>query len=120
MPAKKGCVRKADAVFFYNPSKISWIDHGRLAGSNHGPTQSGSIPPGPLYWLRCIYMVFYGIVAILVPVDGWLRDFTGETTASVVFGGVLMILTVAALTTFRILQRRWPAEEPEQLLESTT
>jgi peptidoglycan/LPS O-acetylase OafA/YrhL len=65
-------------------------------------------------------MVFYGIVAILVPVAGWLRDFTGEATASVVFGGVFMILTVAALTTFRILQRRWPAEEPGQFLESTT
>ena len=66
------------------------------------------------------YMVFYGIVAILVPVAGWLKDFTGEATASVLFGGVLMILTVAALTTFRILQRRWPADEASQLLDSTT
>ena len=77
-------------------------------------------PQGRSTGFGVFYMVFYGIVAILVPVDGWLRDFTGETTASVVFGGVLMILTVAALTTFRILQRRWPAEEPGQLLESTT
>ena len=66
------------------------------------------------------YMVFYGIVAALVPVAGWLRDFTGEETASLQFGGVLMILTIAALIVFRILQRRWIAEEPGQLLESTT
>ena len=77
-------------------------------------------PQGRSTGFGVFYMVFYGIVAILVPVAGWLRDFTGETTASVVFAGVLMILTVAALTTFRILQRRWPAEEPGQLLESTT
>jgi MFS family permease len=66
------------------------------------------------------YMVFYGIVAALVPVAGWLRDFTGEETASLQFGGVLMILTVAALIVFRILQQRWLAEEPGQLLETTT
>ena len=77
-------------------------------------------PQGRSTGFGVFYMVFYGIVAILVPVAGWLRDFTGETTALVVFGGVLMILTVAALATFRILQRRWPAEEPGQLLESTT
>ena len=66
------------------------------------------------------YLVFYGIVAALVPVAGWLRDFTGEETASLQFGGVLMILTVVALIVFRILQRRWLAEEPGQLLESAT
>ena len=66
------------------------------------------------------YMVFYGIVAALVPVAGWLRDFTGEETASLQFGGVLMILTVVALIVFRILQQRWLAEEPGQLLETTT
>ena len=66
------------------------------------------------------YMVFYGIVATLVPVAGWLRDFTGEATSSVLFGGVLMVLTVAALIAFRILQRHWLTEEAGQLLESTT
>jgi len=59
------------------------------------------------------YMVFYGIMAALTPVAGWLRDFTGEATASLVFGGVLMILTIVALTSFRILQRRLPADEHE-------
>jgi O-antigen ligase len=52
------------------------------------------------------YMVFYGIMAALTPVAGWLRDFTGEATASLLFGGALMILTLVALTAFRILQRR--------------
>jgi len=66
------------------------------------------------------YMVFYGIMAVLAPVAGWLRDFTGEATSSVLFGGVLMAMTVVALTVFRILQRRWPAGEQEQLFESTT
>ena len=75
-----------------------------------------------------------------IPLGGWFTDRTGRVNAfiiggvllnalfiflmpldvSVLFGGVLMILTVAALTTFRILQRRWPAEEAGQLLDSTT
>ena len=50
------------------------------------------------------YMVYYGIVAVLVPVAGWLRDFTGEATSSVLFGGVMMILTVIALITFQFCQ----------------
>ena len=57
------------------------------------------------------YMVYYGIMAALTPVAGWLRDFTGEGTASLLFGSVLMVLTVAALIVFRILQQRWPTEE---------
>ncbi len=52
------------------------------------------------------YMIFYGIMAALTPIGGWLRDFTGEATASLLFAGALMILTLAALTAFRILQRR--------------
>ena len=68
----------------------AWNNHGRLAGSNH--------------------------VAALVPVAGWLRDFTGEATASVLFGGLMMILTVAALIAFRVIKRRWPAKEPGQLI----
>ena len=77
-------------------------------------------PQGRSTGFGVFYMVFYGIVAALVPIAGWLRDITGGATASVLFGGVLMVLTIAALTTFRILQRRWPAEEPGQLLESAT
>ena len=77
-------------------------------------------PKGRSTGFGVFYMVYYGIVATLVPVAGWLRDFTGEATASVLFGGVLMALTVAALTTFRILQRRGTAEETGQLLDSTT
>ena len=66
------------------------------------------------------YMVYYGIVAVLVPVAGWLRDFTGEATPSVLFGGLMMVLTVIALIAFRIFQRRWPEEDSKPLLESTT
>jgi MFS family permease len=77
-------------------------------------------PQGRSTGFGVFYMVYYGIMAALPPVAGWLRDFTGEATASVLFGGVLMALTVAALAAFRILQRRWPAKEPGQLLKSTT
>ena len=66
------------------------------------------------------YTVFYGIMAILPPVAGWLRDFTGGATAPVLFGGILMALTLAALAAFRILQRRWPVEESGQLTKAST
>jgi MFS family permease len=77
-------------------------------------------PQGRSTGFGVFYMVFYGMVAALVPVAGWLRDLTGEARAAVLFGGVLMALTIAALTAFRLLQRRWPAGEPGRFLESTT
>ena len=67
-------------------------------------------PEGRSTGFGVFYMVFYGIMAALAPVAGWLRDFTGDATASLLFGGALMVLTLAALTAFRILQQRWPAE----------
>ena len=77
-------------------------------------------PRGRSTGFGVFYMVFYGIVAILVPVAGWLRDFTGEATPSVLFGGLMMVLTVIVLIAFRIFQRRWPEEDSKPLLESTT
>lgn len=77
-------------------------------------------PQGRSTGFGVYYMVYYGIMAALAPVAGWLRDFTGEATASVLFGGVLMVLTVVALIAFRILQQRWPAGEPGQMLKTTT
>jgi hypothetical protein len=56
-------------------------------------------------------MLFYGIMAVLPPVAGWLRDFTGGATAPILFGGALMALTLVALAAFRILQQRWPVKE---------
>ena len=32
----------------------AWHNHGRLAGSNHGPTQSGFVPPKPFYGIWCV------------------------------------------------------------------
>jgi len=75
-------------------------------------------PQGRSTGFGVFYMVYYGIMTVLPPVAGWLRDFTGGTTASVLFGGALLALTVAALAAFRILQRLWPAKEPEKLLNS--
>jgi dipeptide/tripeptide permease len=65
-------------------------------------------------------MVYYGIMAILPPVAGWLRDRTGGATTPVLFGGMLMALTIFALAAFRILQQRWPVEESEQLIKAST
>ena len=68
-------------------------------------------PRGRSTGFGVFYMVFYGIMAILPPVAGWLRDLTGGATAPVLFGGMLMALTVVALAFFRILQRRLPVKE---------
>jgi MFS family permease len=77
-------------------------------------------PQGRSTGFGVFYMLFYGIMAVLPPVAGWLRDFTGGATAPVLFGGALMALTLVALAGFRILQRRWPVEESGQLIKSTT
>lgn len=66
------------------------------------------------------YMIFYGVMAVLPPVAGWLRDFTGGATVSFLFRGTLMALTIVALAALRILQQRWPAKKPEKLLKSTS
>jgi MFS family permease len=66
------------------------------------------------------YMVHYGIMAVLPPVAGWLKDITGDSTVSVLFGGALIALTLVALSVFRIFQRLLPAQESGQLLKSTT
>jgi MFS family permease len=67
-------------------------------------------PQGRSTGFGVFYMVYYGVVAALVPVAGWLKDFTGNATASVQFGGMVMLLTLIALIAFRILQRRRPSE----------
>ena len=77
-------------------------------------------PQGRSTGFGVFYTVFYGIMAILPPVAGWLKDFTGGATASILFGGTLVALTLVALAGFRILQRLWPDEESEQLIKSTT
>jgi cyanate permease len=77
-------------------------------------------PQGRSTGFGVFYTIFYGIMAVLPPVAGWLRDFTGGATAPVLFGGALMTLTLFALIGFRILQKRWPVEESGQLIESTT
>lgn len=51
-------------------------------------------------------------MAIFPPIAGWLQDATGKADASVMFGGLLLALTVVALALFRLLQKRWlPKEE---------
>ena len=77
-------------------------------------------PRGRSTGFGVFYMVFYGIMAILPPVAGWLRDLTGGPTVPVLFGGMLMALTLVALAAFRILQRRLPVEESEQLTKVST
>ncbi len=52
------------------------------------------------------YTVSYLGMAAFPPIAGWLRDSTGTATASVLFGGLLLALTIIALSVFRLLQRR--------------
>ena len=77
-------------------------------------------PDGRSTGFGVYYTVFYGVMTILPPVAGWLRDFTGGAKAPVLFGGMLMALTVAVLAAFRVLQRRWPVEESGQLTKAST
>lgn len=55
------------------------------------------------------YTVFYVGVAVLQPLAGFLQDFTGSATTAVLFGGLMMALTLPSLALFRMLQRRTPA-----------
>ena len=52
------------------------------------------------------YTVYYVGMAIFPPIAGWLQDSTGAATASVLFGGLLLALTIVALAVFRLLQLR--------------
>jgi MFS family permease len=74
-------------------------------------------PKGRSTGFGVFYTVFYLVMAALIPMGGWLRDHTGEAQASVLFGGVVIGLTVVALAMFRMLQRRLPTGEPVQVLE---
>lgn len=77
-------------------------------------------PQGRSTGFGVFYTVYYIVMAALAPVAGWLRDCTGQAKVSVMFGGALMVLTVAGLAAFRGLQRRWPAGEPVQVVEPAT
>ena len=55
------------------------------------------------------YTVFYVGAAMLQPVAGFLQDFTGSATTAVLFGGLMMALTLPSLALFRMLQGRTPA-----------
>jgi MFS family permease len=57
------------------------------------------------------YTVYYVGMTVLVPVAGWLQDRTGEATASLLFGSVLMVTAVPALGVLRLLQHRRLAAE---------
>jgi MFS family permease len=103
-----GCILLLGLVFGVWPGAIMALPNQVLS------------PQGRSTGFGIFYMIFYGIMAVLPPVAGWLRDFTGGATAPVLFGGALVALTVVALAVFRILQRRWPVKETGQLINSTT
>ena len=50
--------------------------------------------------------VYYLGMAILPPIAGLLQDRTGNATASVLLGSILMGLTILPLLAFRLLQWR--------------
>lgn len=63
--------------------------------------------------LGVFYTIYYVGMAIFPPIAGWLQDSTQSATASVVFGGILMAATIAALAVFRLLQRRLASLAPQ-------
>jgi MFS family permease len=49
---------------------------------------------------------YYGAMAVLLPVAGWLQDISGDAGAPLYFGGFVMVAGLPFLGLFRGLQRR--------------
>ena len=45
-------------------------------------------------------------VAALPPIGGWTYDVSGAASAPILYAGLLVFLTLAALLAFRLFQRR--------------
>jgi len=54
------------------------------------------------------YTLFYGGMAVLPPVAGWLQDRTGSAVAALLFAAGIMVLGIPVLYLFRALERRLP------------
>ncbi len=52
------------------------------------------------------YTCYYGVVATLTALAGFSRDLTQNPAAPLVFGGMLLLVTVIILALFRALQKR--------------
>jgi predicted MFS family arabinose efflux permease len=52
------------------------------------------------------YTYFYGGMAALTALAGFLRDLTNNPTVPLLFGGMLLFMTIIVLWLFRTLQRR--------------
>jgi len=77
-------------------------------------------PPGPLTSLlpRALaperlatglglsYTAYYLVMAIVQPLAGWLRDLTADPATPVRFAGAAMLVTIAAVAAFRLIERR--------------
>jgi MFS family permease len=49
---------------------------------------------------------FYGAMAVLLPIAGWLQDISGDAGAPLYFGGFVMVAGLPFLGLLRGLQRR--------------
>lgn len=52
------------------------------------------------------YTWYYVVMALLTPVAGFVRDFTGDPGGPLTFAGLLEIAAIAVLILFRLLQHR--------------
>lgn len=51
------------------------------------------------------YTLFYGGMALLPPVAGWLQDRTGDATVALLFAAGIMVLAIPVLYVLRALER---------------
>ncbi len=56
--------------------------------------------------LGLFYTWWYAGMAALPPVGGWTYDVSGEASAPILYAGLLVFLTLAALLAFRLFQQR--------------
>jgi predicted MFS family arabinose efflux permease len=93
---------------------LPWILLFGVAGSL-GPGAIMALPSAVLrpearsVGLGVFYTTYYAGMVCLPPLAGSLHDATGTAGAAVLAGGIVRMLTAAALAGFRLGQRRWPA-----------
>ena len=62
--------------------------------------------------------LYYVGMAIVPPIAGYIQDASGGATTALWFGGAILLMIIASLALFRLLQSRWQPQE--NLAISTT
>lgn len=60
--------------------------------------------------LGVFYTIFYIGMAVFPIAAGWARDLTGDVGAPLYMAAALIVVTIASVLVFRLLQRAWPIE----------